>query len=173
MEPELGNDAVYGPFADVKVTLPEFLSDDIRGGLRIQEAMADDLANEFLSATVVGLGTSLGADQSLAALFKKERAELEVALAAESEFGGNTVNAFGAAFTVDQHGKLAGDFIVVGNGQGSEIALDAFSEKLERNHGNSPGGSVTISTIKYGTLKHKMQEKDFGKNQILPMIDGV
>jgi hypothetical protein len=68
----------------------------------------------------------------------KESPELEVALPAETEFGSNAVNAFGAAFAVDEHGKLAGDFIVFGNGKGAELTLDAFFEKLERSHRDSP-----------------------------------
>jgi hypothetical protein len=134
LQAKLGNDAIYGALADAKVALPEFLGNDIRGGLRIQESVADDLAHEFLRAAVVGSGTSFGTEQTLTALLKKESPELKVALAAITEFCGNQVNAFGAAFTFDEHGKLTGDFIVFGNRQGAEIALDAFFGKVERNH---------------------------------------
>lgn len=138
MESELGNNAVDGPFADTKVTLSEFLSDNFGACFGIKEAVADNLADEFLSATVMGSGTSLRADQSLATFFKKKGPQLEVALTAVAEFVGNLVNAFGAAFTVDKHGELAGDFIGFGNGKGTELTLDTFFEKFERNHRASP-----------------------------------
>jgi len=130
----LGNDAIYGAFADTKVTLPKFLGNDIRGGFRIQEAVADDLTNEFLRAAVVGFGTSFGAEQTLTALLEEESPEVEIALATVTKFCGNPINAFGAAFTVDEHSQLVGDLIVFGNRQGATITLDAFFEKFERNH---------------------------------------
>ena len=134
MEPELGNDAVYGPFADTKATLSEFLSDDFGTGLRIQKAVTDDLTDQFLGAPVVGFGAALGTEESLAAFFKKEGPELEVTLTAKAEFSSGTVNTFKAAFALDEHGQFTRDFIMLGNGQGAEFALDPFVEKFERNH---------------------------------------
>lgn len=139
MESELGNDAVYGSFADREVTLSEFLSDDFGARFRIQKPVADDLTDEFLGAPVVGFGTSFGAEESPAAFFQKEGPELEVALTAITEFGSGPVNAFRAAFALDEHGELPSDFVVLGNGQGTGLALDAFLEKFERNHGDLQG----------------------------------
>jgi hypothetical protein len=65
----LGNDPVHSPFADTEVTLPEFLRNDLGACLRVKESMADDLANDFLSAPVFVLGTSLGAEEALGAIF--------------------------------------------------------------------------------------------------------
>jgi hypothetical protein len=98
--------------------------------------VADDLTDEFLSAPVVGFWTSFDAEEGLTTLFKKESPELEVALTAESEFSCCTVNAFGAAFTLDEHSEFKGDFVVFGNGQGAQLALDTFLEKFEGNHGD-------------------------------------
>ena len=93
MKAKLGNDPVDRPFADTEVGLSEFLSNDLGGCLWIQKTMTDDLANHFLGATIVGFGSSFGADQSLAPMFEKESSELKVALAAEAELGGDLVNA--------------------------------------------------------------------------------
>jgi hypothetical protein len=134
LESELANDAVYGSFTYAEVALSEFLSDDFRTGFRIQEPVANDLADEFLGTPVVGFGASFGAEEGLAALFKKESPELEVTLTAETEFGRGAVNAFSAAFTLDEHGEFEGDFVVIGNGQGTEIALETFLEKFQGNH---------------------------------------
>jgi hypothetical protein len=62
---------------------------------------------------------------------------LEITLAAESEFGGGTVNAVMAAFARDEHGEFASDFVIFGNGKGAELTLETFVEKLERDHGTS------------------------------------
>ena len=117
-----------------EVALSEFLSNDFGAGFRIEESVTDDLTDEFLGAPVVGFGASFGAEEGLAALFKKEGPELEITLTAKTEFGGGLVNAFRAAFALDEHGEFTGDFVVIGDGQGAECALDAFFEKFERNH---------------------------------------
>jgi hypothetical protein len=49
LESELADDAIHGSFAYAEVTLSEFLSNDFRTGFGIQESVADDLADEFLS----------------------------------------------------------------------------------------------------------------------------
>jgi len=134
LQPELGDDPVYRAFADTKVALSEFLSNDFGAGLRIQESVANHLAHEFLSASVVGFGPPFGAEQSSAAFFEEESSELKVALATIAKLGGDMINAFRATFAGDKHGKLASDFIVFRNREGAELALDAFFEKLKRTH---------------------------------------
>jgi hypothetical protein len=116
LQAELRNDAVDGTFTDAEVTLAEFLSDDLGAGFRIQEAVTDHLADDFLGASVLGFGAAFGAEESPAALVEKKRAELEVTLAAKTEFGGGPVNALRAAFALDEHGELTSDFIVFGDG---------------------------------------------------------
>ena len=97
--------------------------------------MPDDLANEFLGATVVGFGTSSGTQKSLAAVLKKEPSDLEVTLTAETEFSRGVVNPVRATFAFDKHGQLFGDLIVLRNGKRAGFALDEFFGKPERNHG--------------------------------------
>ena len=139
METELGNDAVNGSFADREVTLSEFLSDDFSAGVRIQEAVTDDLTDQFLGAPVVGFGTSFGTEESLAAFFEKEGAELEVTLAAETKLGGGAIDAIRAALAVYEHGEFTSDLVILGNGQRAEFTLDAFAEKCESDHRGPPG----------------------------------
>jgi hypothetical protein len=134
LQAELGNDAINGSFAGAEATLAEFLSNDLGTGIGVEKSMADHLADEFLATSVVGFRTSFGAEQSLPSLFEEEGLELKVTLAAETEFGSGTVNAFRAAFTLDEHGEFKGDFIIVGNGQGAESALETFLEQFQRNH---------------------------------------
>jgi len=105
--------------------------------------MPDHLANDLLGASVLRFGAALGAEQSQAAALQKKRAQLEVTLAAITEFGGGAVNALAAAFALDEHGELTSDFVVFGNGQGAEGALDALLEELEGKHRDLPSGVPT------------------------------
>ncbi len=134
MKSELGDDTVHSPFADTEVTLSEFLSDDFGARVRIQETVTDDLTDQFLGAPVVSFGAPLGTEESAAAFVKEEGSELKVTLTAKPEFSRSTVDAVRSAFAVDEHGKFTRDFIIFGNGQGAEFALDAFVEKFERDH---------------------------------------
>ena len=147
MQSELRDDAIDGAFTDAEITLAEFLCDDFGAGFGIQEAMTDHLAEEFLGAAIGGAGAAFGAEESLAAFLQKEGAELEVTLPAKAEFGGGLVNALRAAFALDEHGELAGDFIVGGNGQGAGGALDTFFEKLKGQHGGTSGEECQDQSI--------------------------
>ena len=147
MQPELSNNAVDGAFADAEVRLAEFLGDDFGAGFRIQKAVPDHLTDEFLGAPIVGAGAAFGTEQSGAAFLQEEGAELEVTLPAKAEFGGGLVNALRAAFALDEHGELAGDFIVGGNGQGAGGALDTFFEKLKGQHGGTSGEECQDQSI--------------------------
>jgi hypothetical protein len=134
LESELADDTVDGAFADLEFALSEFLSNDFGACLRIQESVADDLTDKFLSSTIFGFGTSFITQQGLGTLFQEEVPELEVTLTTESELGSGAVDAFGTAFTLYEHGELKGDFVVIGNGEGAEFTLDALLKKLNGNH---------------------------------------
>jgi hypothetical protein len=139
LQPELRDDAIDGAFADAEITLAEFLGNDFGTGVRIQEAVTDHLAEEFLSAPIRGAGAPFGAEEGGGAFLQEEGAELKVTLTAKTEMGGGTVNALAATFALDEHGELTGDFIVFGNGQGTGIALDAVLEELEGKHADLLG----------------------------------
>jgi hypothetical protein len=135
----LSDDAIDGSFADMEVTLSEFLGDNFGARFGIEETMADYLTNRFLRTPIVRFGPPFGIEESLAAVLEKEGAKLKVTLTAKTELGGGTFDAFRAAFSLDEHGQLAGDFISIRNGKGPSITFDALFRKLERNHRNPPG----------------------------------
>jgi hypothetical protein len=147
LKAKLGNDPVDSPFADTEVGLSEFLSNDLGGCLWIQETMTDDLANHFLGATIVGFGASFRIDQSLPPLFEEKSSELKVALATEAKLCRDLVYAQRAAFTLDEHGKFSGDFVIIRDGKRSGIALNGLFRNLERDHRVLQGNSL----INYGT----------------------
>jgi hypothetical protein len=45
----------------MEMALPKFLSNDLGTCFRVEKAVTDDLADDFLSAAVFCFGTSLGA----------------------------------------------------------------------------------------------------------------
>jgi len=59
LKAELSDDAIHAALTDGEAALAQFLGDDFRGGIAVEEPMPDDLANEFLGAAVVGFGTAL------------------------------------------------------------------------------------------------------------------
>ncbi len=134
MKPILGDDPIHGPFADGEVTLPELLSNDLGTRFRVEEAMPDDLANDFLGAAVLCLGTSLGADEGFGPFFTEKSQELKVALAAVVESGDYFVDRLVSTLPGDEHGKLAGDLILLGDGEGAVVAANPLFGELERDH---------------------------------------
>jgi hypothetical protein len=55
-----------------EASLPELLSDDVDRGVRIEEAVTDDLANDFVGADIVVFGAGLVALESCASMFTIE-----------------------------------------------------------------------------------------------------
>lgn len=99
------------------VSLAEFLSDDLGRGLRIQEAMADDLADDFVGAPVIGLGAGGFTVQSQGAVFFEQMEQLEIAGFGIAEFFGGLGGTGAFALAFEEHGQLEGEFIVGGDGQ--------------------------------------------------------
>ena len=137
----MGDDPIHAPFADGKVTLPELLSNDLGTRFRVEEAMPDDLANDFLSAAVLCLGTSLGTEEGLGPLFTEKGQELEVTLAAVAESGDDFLDRLVSTLPGDEHRKLAGNLILLGDGEGTVVAANPFFGELERDHGVVCSGS--------------------------------
>ena len=148
----MGDDAVHGPFADREVALPEFLSNDLGTRFRVKEAVTDDLADDFLSAAIFCLGTALGAEESPGAFFTEKGQQLKVALTAVIEPGNDSVERLVSTLPGNEHGKLAGDLILLRNGEGAILTANPFFGKLESDHGIlAPDIDAIITLINYGT----------------------
>jgi hypothetical protein len=164
LEAEGGDDAVNGPFADRAPALPHFLSDHLGGGVRIEKTMANDLTDHFLFSAVGGLWAAFPAEQGDGAFLQKKRAELKIALTAETELG---CGAGGTVFTqlsLDQHGHLARDFVLLGDGQGAGRTLELLFVDFDEVHGGIlQRWCASISLINDGTLYSARQEKNEGK----------
>jgi hypothetical protein len=117
LQAEVGEDTLDAAGAEGVAGLADFLGQDGGRSVRIQEAMADDLLADRLSAAVGGFGAALLALQGAGAARLIEPAQLEIALLAEAEFAGSGQGAVGFAFAFVEHGQFTGDFVVVADGQ--------------------------------------------------------
>ena len=111
------DDALDAARADGQAGLGELLCDDLGGGVGVEEAVPDGLADGLLGTTVVAAGSGGVVDQGGGALPGEGVAELEVALLGVAEGLGGLAGAKAKALTSDEHGELAGDFVVAGQGQ--------------------------------------------------------
>jgi hypothetical protein len=64
-------DSIHAAGADVKVSLAQFLRNDLAGNFGIQKAIAHGLTNHFFRAAIVGLRPALVAHQAGGALLMK------------------------------------------------------------------------------------------------------
>jgi hypothetical protein len=58
LKAKLSKNPIDTALADLEAALPQFLGDDFRGGFRIEEAMANGLADQLVAASVVGFRPS-------------------------------------------------------------------------------------------------------------------
>jgi len=84
---------------------------------------------------------------------------LKVALATVIEPGNDFVDRFVPTLSGDEHGKLAGNFILLGDGECAVLAANLFFGKLDRDHGIlAPEICARFTLIIYGTLGVLKQE---------------
>jgi len=117
LQAELGHDPFDGASADGLAGLAQFLADDGGRGVRIQEAITDDLLDDLIGATIVGFGAALLVLQGQGAALFESLAQLEIALLGVAEFlgGGDGAGAFALPFV--EHGQFDQDEIVSRDGQ--------------------------------------------------------
>jgi hypothetical protein len=139
LKAEVLNHPVHTANADGPAALGQFLGDHFGGSLEIEEAVSDDLADDFGRAPVVGLGTAFVGEQGQGTALPVSRAELEVALFAETEFLGRAGGAEPFTFALDKHGEFVGDFIVGGDRERTGGADELLAVHVELSHGYSWG----------------------------------
>jgi hypothetical protein len=137
LKAKLSQDAIHAAFADGEASLAQFLSDDFRGGFRIQEAMANGLADQFLAAAVVGFRAAGAIEQAWGSGLQEGLAQLEIPLPTKTELSRCLAGAAGAAFALNQHGELQADLIGWGNGQRTTRPHKLFQGDGE-GHGDLP-----------------------------------
>jgi len=114
--------------------LAEFLSDDFGGGIGIQEAMPDNLADHFAGASIVGLGARDFVLQGSGSLLLEALSELEIALFAVAKLSGGLDGAHAFAFPLEKHRQFVSDMIVFRDGQRTLFADEDVFLPIELNH---------------------------------------
>ena len=115
MQAELFDDPFDAADGDGPTSLSEFLGDDGGGGLGIEEAVANDLADDFVGAAVRAFGAAFFAEQGQGTALGEGLTELEVALFREAELEGGLQRSEAEAFPFAEHGEFTGDFIIGGH----------------------------------------------------------
>ena len=131
MQTVIGDDAFDAALADSVVLLADFLSDDFRGRIRIEEATADHQAHDLVGAAVVGFRSWGLQDQPLGASLQEVSQDLVITLAGEIKFFSGPGRAEAFALALDEHGQAARDLVVLGDEEGAAGAgeADLFSSK--------------------------------------------
>ena len=131
MKTVLLDDADDTTNADRKACLAEFLRDDVDRGIGIEEAVADDLANDLVGADIVVFGAGLVALESCASMFTIEFEQLKISLLAEVELlsGLGGTEPFALAF--NEHGQAGDDEVIRTNGKLTGRADDAVGTHVE------------------------------------------
>jgi hypothetical protein len=135
---EAFDDAFDAASADGQAALSELLGNDLGRSLGVKEAMPNRLANGFLRATVGPTGARRLVDQGSGTLLAKGVAELEVTLLAVVEDLGGFDGAQAKALASDEHGELAGDFVVGRQRQSAGWANQSALLAVEVKHGGTP-----------------------------------
>jgi hypothetical protein len=154
--------------ADRKACLAEFLRDDVDRGVGIEEAVADDLANDLVGADIVVFGAGLVALESSASLFTIEFEQLKISLFAELEFLGGLGSAKPFALAFDEHGQPGDDQVVGKNGEFSGGADDAAGRDVElhglvlRSRGGEREAGLAVGTLERITERGRNSLIDCG-----------
>jgi hypothetical protein len=117
--------------ADREAGLAELLRDYLDRGIRIEEAVTDDLANELVGADIVAFGAGLVAVESSASMFTIEFEQLKISLLAEVELLGGLGGAESFALAFNEHGQAGDDEVIPKNGKLSGGADDAVGGHVE------------------------------------------
>jgi hypothetical protein len=117
--------------ADREAGLAELLRDDVDRGVGIEEAVTDDLANDFVSADIVAFGAGLVALEASDSMFTIKFEQLKISLFAEVELlsGLGGTEPFTLAF--NEHGQARDDEVIRKNGKFSGWADDAVGRHVE------------------------------------------
>lgn len=151
MQAVLFDDAIDTPGADLEPCLPELLGDDVDGGVGVEEAVADDLSDEFAGTDVVAFGPSLLSHEAGASLFIIGFEQLIVSLFAEAELLGGPGGAETFALSFDEHGEALDDEVVIVDGEFAGGPGDALRGPVEQHvavlRGENAEAAATFATM--------------------------
>ena len=141
MKAVIGEDALDAAQADGEVGLAKLLGDHVRGGLRVQEAVAQDLADGLVGASVIGFGAGLLRLQGGESTLLKIGQELIIAWARETVFLGEAGDVSLEALAFHEHEEAWGQQVGRGDGEGPGRAGKLARFRIESERGTH-GGKV-------------------------------
>ena len=153
MQAILLDDADDTPSADREAGLAELLRNDVDRGVGIEEAVADDLANEFVGADIVAFGAGLVALESCASMFTIEFEQLKISLLGEVELGSGPSGTEPFALAFNDHGQAGDDEVIRKDKELSGGADDAVGRHVElhglvlREKAEGRGAGLAIGTL--------------------------
>jgi hypothetical protein len=130
----LGDDPFDAPRADHPAGLPKLLGDHLRRGVAVEEAVADDLADDFGCSPIVCLWAAFLAPQSEGASSLKGGAELKVTLLAVAELLGGLERPRVLTLPFDEHPQLVGDLVVLAHIQRTTRPDQRMAREIESRH---------------------------------------
>ena len=149
MKAVIGDDPLHTADAEREVGLAQLLGNDLGGGLRVEETVAQDLAHGLVGAAVMGFGAGLlGVEGGSSALLEGVE-DLIVALPAIAIFLGDAGDIGLQTLALHKHEEAAGDFVVGLNGQGAgwagEFVRGREEFKRSFHEGEFEGGEREMS----------------------------
>jgi hypothetical protein len=138
LETKLSENPIHTAFANGETGLAQLLSDDLGTGFRIEEAMANSLANQLLAASIVGFRSAVLTEQGDRSLIQEGFSQLKVALSTKTELGGGLARTERSTFAGDEHPQFQTDFVIGGKGQRTTGADKFFQGYVEGWHGVPP-----------------------------------
>ena len=130
MKAELLDDPCNAAGTDGKARLPEFLGDDLSGGVGVEKTVTDDLALDFIGPNVVGLGPAFLSLKSQRTLLLKEIEHLIITLPGQAvplSRGGGTE----FAFSLNKHEQTWGDLVDCWHDELAARADDPMVRQIE------------------------------------------
>ena len=131
MKAVLLDDADDTTSADREAGLAELLRDDVGRGVWIEEAVTDDLTNDFVGADMVAFGAGLVPLESSTSMFTIEFEQLKISLLAEIELLGSLGGTEAFALALNQHGQAGDDEVICKNRELSGGADNAVGRHVE------------------------------------------
>lgn len=134
------------------MSLPEFLGDDLERRIRIQKAMAQNLALRLGSAAIIGLGAGFFRRQGGEAALLEGSQDLVITLATITIFLSDGADLSFQTLAFDEHEETAGEFIVGGDGEGARWAskVVCIGIELEGIHTDKNSEGRAMCLIKCG-----------------------
>lgn len=131
MNPVIGDNALDTAQADLEGGLAQFLRDDLRGGVRVEKDITQDLTDHLVGAAVIGFRAGLLRNKASQATLFVVVEQLVIALAAVAVLLGDGADVIFQALAFDEHEEALGLKVGGRDGQSAGGANQTVSFGVE------------------------------------------